>query len=131
MPTAAVLMHVAAFLRRFDEFRARRVTAAEELIANSSLAVKRSSKADEICFMAVPFFSSERDVIIADLRAAGVPTYFLYGSAQELSRQETGFPLDVEDVSSWCRHILPVDPRFGRQFLSVTAARSKWQSCLQ
>lgn len=122
LPTTATLLRVADRLRRRQELIQARCAAARQLIANCPLPVKRSSSATQVVYLAVPFYSPNRDTIVTRLASRHIPTYFRYTPPmskvfRNCSRLAHGF--DEDRLEHWCRNILPVHPDFGLQFLQV------------
>jgi hypothetical protein len=75
----------------------------------------------------VPFFSSRRDAVVAALRQRGIPTYFLYSPPMNevFSQLDSNRPLDRDLIRHWCGNILPIDPRFGREYLESIQSLSR------
>jgi len=121
-PTAASLLRVTEFLSRLDRFIADRMEAARDLIAHCPLALKKSCRTEEVCYLVVPFFSERRDAIVDALERRGIPTYFLYTPPMNEvfgNRLQSGYRLNTEVIELWCRNILPINPRFAREYLDV------------
>lgn len=122
LPTTATLLRMVAFLQRWQELIQARTLAARSLIARCPLPLKNNGSTDEVVYLALPFFSPDRDSIVAKLRSRNIPTYFLYTPAMSTifrNCAKSSHGLDQERIDHWCRNILPVRPQFGEQFLEV------------
>ena len=122
LPTTATLLRIADLLEHFQNLVESRGSIARQLIDSCSLSVKRAPWADELVYLAIPFFTEHRDAIAAKLESHGIPTYFRYTPAMhQVFRHgtEAASNLDQDRIEHWCKNILPVQPRFGQQFLEV------------
>jgi dTDP-4-amino-4,6-dideoxygalactose transaminase len=122
LPTTGSLLRVRNQLSDVEKLVVRRNAAADSLIAQCPLEMKRGDNSGRVCYLAVPFFSSRRNAIISAMEARGIPTYFRY--TPPLNEVFQGGPvldfgLDRDAVAHWCRNILPVRFPFGPQYLEV------------
>ena len=127
LPTTASLLRVAAYLSRSERLISDRAAAAASLISNCPLELKKSPGAQDVCYLVVPFFSSRRDAVVAALRQRGIPTYFLYSPPMNevFSQLDSTRPLDRDLIRHWCGNILPIDPRFSREYLESIQSLSR------
>jgi len=132
-PTIAALLRVLEFLRRREQLIAARTAAARTLIARCPLPMTNGRYNDDVVYLAVPFFSSNRDAVVGKLRARGIPMYFLYTPPMNVLFPDRTYSvpnLDQDRIDHWCRHILPVPPQCGEQFLEVIHQSSAlWKTC--
>ncbi len=122
LPTTATLLRVAEVLQNREQLIKQRLEQIRELIAACPLPLKQSAFADQVCYLAVPFSSTNRDRIVEEMKRRGVPTYFLYKSRvnDELRHRCAAIPsLDRDMIDEFCQNILPINPRFGREYLEV------------
>jgi hypothetical protein len=120
MPLTATLLRVSAAIGRFDQTVAERIRATEELFSCWPLAAKRSSRAQEVCYLAAPLFCSARDEVVDRLRRRGIATFYLYSPPMNRLYLDLADPdLDTGRIDTWSRMILPVAPRFAKEFLTV------------
>ncbi len=122
MPFTASLLRVAGYLARRERLVAERMASARALIAQCPLAVKSSGYADEVCYLAVPFFFSRRDAVVSAVRQQGIATYFLYTPPMNVlfgGNPYRNHSLDAEMIDRWCRNILPINPQFSREYLEA------------
>ncbi|MBS1859328.1 MAG: DegT/DnrJ/EryC1/StrS family aminotransferase [Acidobacteria bacterium] len=124
LPTTAVLLRVGEMLARIGEIVAERKAAAQALIAECPLPLKRSRLSRDVCYLAVPFGTTRRDKIVATMQARGIPTYFLYSPPMNelFGVPHDDYKPDEGLVREWCRTILPINPRFGPQYLECIGA---------
>jgi dTDP-4-amino-4,6-dideoxygalactose transaminase len=126
LPATAALLRVAASLSRWEALVSDRNAAARQLIASCPLELKKSRHTQEVCYLAVPFFSSRRDAIVAAMKERGIPTYFLY--SPPMNEVFIGLAsvcrLDTDRISHWSRNILPVGLRFCREYLEAIQSLS-------
>jgi hypothetical protein len=128
LPTTATLLRVVDCLQRWRELIEARTLAAHNLIARCPLPMKNNSRADEVVYLAVPFFSADRDAIVAKLRLRTIPTYFLYTPAMNILFRDRAKVVDGFDenrIEHWSQNILPVLPQFGPQLLEVLGECAK------
>jgi hypothetical protein len=122
LPTTATLLRMADALGDWRNLVESRSAIARDLIDNCLLAVKSAPWADEVVFLAIPFFTEHRDAIGAKLESHGIPIYFRYTPAMNrVFRDGTGSArnLDEDRIEHWCKSILPIQPRFGQRFLEI------------
>jgi len=122
LPTTATLLRMAAFLKHWGNLIESRRTIARDLISNCILSVKSAPGADEVVFLAIPFFTEHRDAIAAQLELHGIPIYFRYTPAMNrVFREGTERARNFDEgrIEHWCKSILPIQPRFGQQFLEI------------
>ena len=122
MPTTATLLRMVNFLRRRQELIQSKISVIRNLIEHCTLPPRSNGSAEEVLYLAVPFFSAERDEIVAKLWSRSIPTYFMYTPPMSTlfrgrTRLISGF--DQNRIDIWCRNILPVLPQFGPQFLEA------------
>lgn len=118
-PTAAALLRVSDSLSRHEEIFHSRVSATQELIRASRLQPLRSARAEEVCYMVVPFWTAKRNEWISRLKARGIPTYFTYSPPmnQAFSSGVRSDYVTADRVRIWCDHVLPVDVRHRCEFV--------------
>ncbi len=122
LPTTATLLRMADFLQHWENLVESRSSMARNLIGSCSLSVKSAPWADEVAYLAIPFFTEHRDAIASELEAHGIPTYFRYTPAMNRvfrDRTQAARNLDEDRIDYWCKNILPVQPGFGERFLKV------------
>ena len=122
MPPTAALARVAALLARRDAIAVERMQAARALIERCPLPVMTAARVGEVCYFKVPFSSSRRDEIVSRAGRRGIPTYFLYSPPMNVVFRAWADPahrLDTGAIDLWCRGILPIDPRYGREYLDI------------
>ena len=122
LPTTATLLRMAASLEHWGNLIESRRTVARDLLRNCFLSVKSAPWADEVVFLAIPFFTEHRDAIASQLESHGIPIYFRYTPAMNRvfsEGTERARDLDEGRIEHWCKSILPIQPRFGQQFLEI------------
>ncbi|HTT20939.1 MAG TPA: DegT/DnrJ/EryC1/StrS family aminotransferase [Candidatus Sulfotelmatobacter sp.] len=121
LPTTATLLHMRANVHHWSANIRERKFTADNLIARCPLRFKGSKLATEVIHLAVPFTSPKCEVIIAGLRARGVPTYFLYSPPMNRAFRSRvpSNGLDEDRINEWYQDILPVLPQHSQQFLEV------------
>jgi hypothetical protein len=124
-PTTAALANVAHSLSHFDSLVSERKRRAEELICECPLSLRRSQRSNDVCYLSVPFFSSRREEVIEAANVQGIPCYFTYRVPMNrwLNDASSSRYLDQMLVQRWCEQILPIDTRYGSQFLSILASQ--------
>jgi DegT/DnrJ/EryC1/StrS aminotransferase family protein len=122
LPTTATLLRMADSLEHWGTLIESRRAIARDLIRNCFLSVKSAPWADEVVFLAIPFFTEHRDAIASQLESHGIPIYFRYTPAMNrVFREGTERARNFDEgrIEHWCKSILPIQPRFGQQFLEI------------